>query len=87
MFFRVVAAEDFEQNQGVWLQWLLIFKSFKVTNYVTDWWERFVYLRWREPVMINSNYYIMDARDWRPTSTKRKNEKEEEKNGRRGEKK
>lgn len=55
----VHVASDFEQNQGVWLQLLLRLKSWYVVNYVTDWWERFVYLRWREPAMINSNYYIM----------------------------
>jgi carnitine O-palmitoyltransferase 1 len=38
-----------------------------VPNFVTDWWERFVYLRGRDPIMINSNYYIMDAYEWIPT--------------------
>jgi hypothetical protein len=72
-------AEDFAQNQGFWLQILLIIKSWLVPNYVTDWWERFVYLRWREPMMINSNYYIMDARDWRPTNNQVKRGKKEKK--------
>lgn len=36
-------------------------------NYVSDWWERFVYLRARDSLMINSNYYIMDAYEWTPT--------------------
>ena len=36
-------------------------------NYVTDWWERFVYLRSRGSLMINSNYYILDAYTWTPT--------------------
>ena len=39
-----------------------------VSNYVSDWWERFVYLRSRDSLMINSNYYIMDAYSWSPTS-------------------
>jgi hypothetical protein len=38
-----------------------------VPNYVTDWWERFVYLRGRDSIMINSNYYMMDAYEWIPT--------------------
>jgi hypothetical protein len=37
-------------------------------NYVSDWWERFVYLRSRDSLMINSNYYIMDAWRWTPTT-------------------
>ena len=24
---------------------------------VTDWWEEYVYLRGRSPIMVNSNYY------------------------------
>ena len=34
---------------------------------MTDWWERFVYLRVRDPILVNSNYYIMDAYAWSPT--------------------
>jgi carnitine O-palmitoyltransferase 1 len=26
-------------------------------NYVSDWWEKYVYLRSRSPILINSNYY------------------------------
>ena len=26
---------------------------------VSDWWEEYVYLRGRGPLMVNSNYYIM----------------------------
>ena len=37
------------------------------SNYVSDWWERFVYLRVRDPILVNSNYYIMDAYAWSPT--------------------
>lgn len=39
------------------------------SNYVSDWWERYVYLRNRDSLMINSNYYIMDAYRWTPTSS------------------
>lgn len=31
------------------------------TNYVSDWWEEFVYLRGRTPLIINSNFYGVDA--------------------------
>lgn len=26
---------------------------------VSDWWEEYVYLRGRSPLVVNSNYYIM----------------------------
>jgi hypothetical protein len=39
----------------------LVLKSWFSSNYVTDWWEKYVYLRARGALMINSNYYIMDS--------------------------
>ena len=33
------------------------------TNYISDWWEKYVYLRGRASLMINSNYYALD-RAW-----------------------
>lgn len=26
---------------------------------VSDWWEEYIYLRGRSPLMVNSNYYAM----------------------------
>jgi len=26
---------------------------------VSDWWEEYIYLRGRSPIMVNSNFYIM----------------------------
>lgn len=26
---------------------------------VSDWWEEYIYLRGRAPIMVNSNYYAM----------------------------
>ena len=37
------------------------------SNYVSDWWERFVYLRVRDPILVNSNYYGLDSYIWMPT--------------------
>lgn len=54
-------AQEFLDGIGKKLQWMLILKSWWKSNYVTDWWERFVYHRGRDPIMINSNYYILDA--------------------------
>uniref|UniRef100_A0A8C1BWD6 carnitine O-palmitoyltransferase n=1 Tax=Cyprinus carpio carpio TaxID=630221 RepID=A0A8C1BWD6_CYPCA len=36
---------------------------------VSDWWEEYVYLRSRSPIMVNSNYYGMDFLYVTPTST------------------
>jgi len=39
------------------MQRYLVLKSWWSNNYVTDWWELYVYLHGRQPLMINSNYY------------------------------
>lgn len=38
------------------------------SNYVSDWWEEYVYLRGRSPLMVNSNFYGTDAILMRPTT-------------------
>lgn len=35
---------------------------------MTDWWEEYVYLRGRSPIMVNSNFYGVDAILPPPTS-------------------
>jgi len=65
-------SDEFEQGLGKRLQRYLYLKYWLSINYVggskdrryfqiTDWWEEFVYLRQRTPIMINSNYYALDA--------------------------
>lgn len=54
-------AQEFENTLGSKLQRYLILKSWWSTNYVSDWWEEYVYLRGRSPLMINSNFYGIDA--------------------------
>ncbi|KAL8566230.1 hypothetical protein ACOMHN_063120 [Nucella lapillus] len=61
-------AQDFGSGLGRKLQRYLILKSWWATNYVTDWWEQYVYLRGRAPIMINSNYYGIDALFVKPTT-------------------
>ena len=39
------------------MQRYLVLKSWWASNYVTDWWEQYVYLSGRSSIMINSNYY------------------------------
>uniref|UniRef100_A0A8C2U934 carnitine O-palmitoyltransferase n=1 Tax=Coturnix japonica TaxID=93934 RepID=A0A8C2U934_COTJA len=53
-------AKDFAFNLGPRLQWYLKLKSWWATNYVSDWWEEYIYLRGRGPIMVNSNYFAMD---------------------------
>lgn len=61
-------AKDFEKNLGPKLQWYLKLKSWWTSNYVSDWWEEYIYLRGRSPIMVNSNYYAMDFLYVNPTS-------------------
>ncbi|KAL0280460.1 UNVERIFIED_CONTAM: hypothetical protein PYX00_001740 [Menopon gallinae] len=57
----VKLASEFENGIGKKLQRYLILKSWWATNYVSDWWEEYVYLRGRAPLMVNSNFYGIDA--------------------------
>ncbi|KAG9481506.1 hypothetical protein GDO78_010632 [Eleutherodactylus coqui] len=52
-------AKDFEVKLAPKLQWYLKLKSWWASNYVSDWWEEYIYLRGRDPIMVNSNYYAM----------------------------
>lgn len=63
----VELSEKFRKGIGRRLQRYLVIKSYLSTNYVTDWWEEFVYLRQRSPIMINSNYYGFDTLGANPT--------------------
>ncbi|XP_041987683.1 carnitine O-palmitoyltransferase 1, liver isoform [Aricia agestis] len=59
---RVVRlADEFERTIAVKLQRYLILKSWWSSNYVSDWWEEYVYLRGRSPLMVNSNFYGTDT--------------------------
>eukprot|EP00794_Sanderia_malayensis_P012656 gene12656-13956_t len=61
-------AKEFQNGVGVKLQRYLTLKSYISSNYVSDWWERFVYLRSRSQLMINSNYYGLEILQAPPTS-------------------
>ncbi|XP_074489370.1 carnitine O-palmitoyltransferase 1, muscle isoform [Sebastes fasciatus] len=60
-------ANDFKDSKAAQLQRCLILKSWWETNYVSDWWEEYIYLRGRSPIMVNSNFYIMDLLYVTPT--------------------
>ncbi|UJR21168.1 hypothetical protein I4U23_024266 [Adineta vaga] len=61
-------AEEFKQTiakklqRYLWLKWLIS------SNYVSDWWEKFIYLRGRSAIMVNSNFYGLDVLYVRPTT-------------------
>jgi len=61
-------ATRFLHGDGKRLQRFLQLKSWFSGNYVSDWWEKYVYLRSRTPILINSNYYGMGFHDFIPTS-------------------
>ncbi len=54
-------AIEFQNGVGKRLQRYLVFKSLISSNYVSDWWEEYVYLRGRSPIMVNSNFYALDT--------------------------
>ncbi|XP_066590701.1 carnitine O-palmitoyltransferase 1, liver isoform isoform X2 [Prorops nasuta] len=60
-------ANEFQNGIGKKLQRYLVLKSWWSTNYVSDWWEEYVYLRGRSPIMVNSNFYGIDAIMMHPT--------------------
>ena len=60
-------SRDFESTIASKLQMYLKLKSWWSPNYVTDWWEEFVYLRGRSPILVNSNYYGLEALLVHPT--------------------
>ncbi|XP_067356468.1 carnitine O-palmitoyltransferase 1, muscle isoform isoform X2 [Channa argus] len=60
-------ASDFKDSIAAQLQRYLVLKSWWATNYVSDWWEEYIYLRCRSPIMVNSNFYIMDLLYVTPT--------------------
>ncbi|UYV78943.1 CPT1A [Cordylochernes scorpioides] len=60
-------SEEFKRGIGKKLQRYLWLKNWWATNYVSDWWEEYVYLRGRSPLMVNSNYYAIDALMANPT--------------------
>nr|XP_055029635.1 carnitine O-palmitoyltransferase 1, muscle isoform isoform X2 [Misgurnus anguillicaudatus] len=55
-----VVANDFKMDPAPKFQKYLVLKSWWATNYVSDWWEEYIYLRGRGPIMVNSNFYTMD---------------------------
>uniref|UniRef100_A0A3B3QXN8 Carnitine O-palmitoyltransferase 1, muscle isoform n=1 Tax=Paramormyrops kingsleyae TaxID=1676925 RepID=A0A3B3QXN8_9TELE len=62
-----IVANEFKKDPAPKLQKYLVLKSWWSTNYVSDWWEEYIYLRSRGPIMVNSNFYTMDLLYVTPT--------------------
>nr|XP_018912089.1 PREDICTED: carnitine O-palmitoyltransferase 1, liver isoform isoform X1 [Bemisia tabaci]XP_018912090.1 PREDICTED: carnitine O-palmitoyltransferase 1, liver isoform isoform X1 [Bemisia tabaci] len=62
-------AEEFQSGIATKLQRYLVLKSWWSSNYVSDWWEEYVYLRGRSPLIVNSNFYGIDAILMSPTQS------------------
>eukprot|EP00163_Fabomonas_tropica_P012357 TRINITY_DN2362_c0_g1_i1.p1 TRINITY_DN2362_c0_g1~~TRINITY_DN2362_c0_g1_i1.p1 ORF type:complete len:776 (+),score=131.48 TRINITY_DN2362_c0_g1_i1:222-2549(+) len=60
----------FLANEGPKLQRYLWLRSLFVNNWVSPWWETYVYLRSRSPLMINSNYYGLSGCAWQPKANR-----------------
>ena len=39
---------------------VLVFKWLISSNFVSDWWKEYVYLLGRSPIMLNSNFYVIE---------------------------
>jgi hypothetical protein len=61
-------ADAFLAEEGPSLQWRLYLKHFFSMNYISDWWEKYVYLRNREALPVSSNFYAMDSGRTVPTT-------------------
>ncbi|CAH8646050.1 unnamed protein product [Dicrocoelium dendriticum] len=59
-------ADAFCKGPGRKLQFFLHLKTWFTSNYVTDWWEDYVYLANRDPLMSNSNFYGLEWKLTRP---------------------
>lgn len=59
----VKMSEEFLKKEGPKFQFYLYLKSWWSANFVTDWWEKYVYLKGRTSLMINSNYYALPGRN------------------------
>ncbi|KAI5730027.1 hypothetical protein M8J76_009147 [Diaphorina citri] len=60
-------AAEFQNGIAIKLQRYLRLKAWWSSNYVSDWWEEYVYLRGRCPLVVNSNFYGIDAIFLHPT--------------------
>ena len=60
-------AENFVKVEGPKLQWYLRLKWMFSRNYVSDWWLDYVYLRGRESITLNSNWFGIFFQKYVPT--------------------
>jgi carnitine O-palmitoyltransferase 1 len=51
--------EDFQKKDGIKLQRYLKLRSWTHRNWISAWWDEYVYLRQRTPISFNSNYFSL----------------------------
>ncbi|KNC80303.1 hypothetical protein SARC_07338 [Sphaeroforma arctica JP610] len=56
-YIKELADEFLASSELTKMQGLLHVKKLMTSNYVSDWWLKYVYLRGRSSLLINSNYY------------------------------
>ena len=62
-------AAAFLAGEGPRLQRWLQAKAALYSHPTTDWWEKYVYLKGRSSICINSNYYCLTQGRWAPTKS------------------
>lgn len=62
----LVDADDFLALMGPRIQLCFWVRSLFYANPTTDWWTRFVYLRGRDSLVVNSNYYGLACARFKP---------------------
>ena len=63
-----VKSEQFLGNEGPYLQNWLRLKWWISANYISDWWLNYVYLKARDSLCINSNWYGILYAEFMPTN-------------------
>mmetsp|Transcript_46605 Transcript_46605/g.109603 ORF Transcript_46605/g.109603 Transcript_46605/m.109603 type:complete len:811 (-) Transcript_46605:274-2706(-) len=59
--------EEFQKKSGWRIQLYLLWRRMTTNSWLWEWWEKYVYLKVSKPIMINSNYYILDQFKYLPT--------------------
>jgi len=63
----LIEADDFLALKGPRIQFCFWARSLFYANPTTEWWTRFVYLRGRDSLVVNSNYYGLACARFKPT--------------------
>ncbi|KAL3318161.1 hypothetical protein Ciccas_003174 [Cichlidogyrus casuarinus] len=57
------------RKKSAWkLQFLLRIRHLLTHNYVTEWWEKYIYLMQRSSLVTSANYYALSYENYRPSN-------------------